>query len=209
MWLNVAAERTHTPGEPVPSDDMKAPHPNSVCWAWDAGDPRMIAGAADCVVVAVIDSVRRVDSNSLRAEIPVEDSDEVHRISHDEYRADVRVLEFLKGSAAEPLQVRFPPELVLSSSDPSRAPVRSRQTYVLGLTRADAQLSALPGCGILAVDDPDDEVRANDGLVSDSRGRQHELMPVAELMQWAVNNAVPFKDGMPDPGASRLSPRGV
>lgn len=41
------------------------------------------------------------------------------------------------------------------------------------------------------------EALANTGLISDSRGRQHDLMPVVELMRWAVSNAIPFKHGMP------------
>lgn len=170
-----------------------------VCWAWDVGDPRMIAGAADLIFVGEVTSGRHEMSESLRAEIAVDDSDGVVDVAHFEYKAEIRVLDTLKGQAEGLLDVTFPPELLLGKVDPVEAPVALRGDYVFAVTESEeaTQLPVLPGCGVLRVGDPDDEARANAGLISDSRGRQHELMPVIELMRWAVSNAFPFKDGTP------------
>ena len=170
-----------------------------VCWAWDVGDPRMIAGAADFVFVAKVVAIRREVSESLRAGIKAEDSNEIITVSHPEYRATVRIIEHLKGRADDSLQVTFPPALLQDRSDPLKSPVSTQHTYVLAVvsSRAGTKLSVLPGCGIRAVDDTGDETRANAGLIADSRGSQHEHLPVTELMRWAISNAVPFKEGMP------------
>ncbi|MFN3599889.1 MAG: hypothetical protein ACK4UY_00710 [Dietzia sp.] len=162
----------------------------------------MIAGAADFVFVAKVVAIRREETDSLRAEVQAEDSNEIITVSHPEYRATVRTVEHLKGRTDDSLQVTFPPELLQDRFDPFKSPVSTQDTYVLAVvsSHADTKLSALPGCGVLEVDDPSDETRANAGLISDSRGSLHEHLPVIGLMRWAISNAVPFKDGMPAAG---------
>lgn len=190
--------------------------PGRPLMAWDTSNPQMVAGAADQVFVAEVISVRLEESETFRARIPVEDSDEFVEMVQPEGRATVKVVERFKGEVPDNVEVMFPPMILVSNptSGLPEVPVSPGETYVLSTisSRESDLLSVLPDSGILPMSVAiAEEPRTNGRTSPDGRQEISADRNAVDLMKESIEHAVPFRNGMPviDPNAEPVPIDGI